>query len=54
MRGLNFEVAEKDIFAIMSGGGGGMNKRAGIAPAMALDPEILFLDEPGVGLDPLI
>jgi phospholipid/cholesterol/gamma-HCH transport system ATP-binding protein len=32
---------------------GGMRKRASLAPAIALDPEVLFFDEPSSGLDPI-
>ncbi len=33
---------------------GGMKKRAGIARAMAMDPELIFYDEPSAGLDPIV
>jgi phospholipid/cholesterol/gamma-HCH transport system ATP-binding protein len=33
---------------------GGMKKRAGLARAMALDPPVVYFDEPGAGLDPII
>src|SRR5262245_13692457 len=48
-------VGLRDFEALMpSQISGGMQKRVGLARAIALDPEIIFYDEPGAGLDPVV